>query len=481
MHMFLSQSFVSWHGFEAMVADAKSSGRESKYDTLDFMLSCLSDLAECVHVFQPDFRQYSLFGRASLASLCLDQFNSEPVKSQVVQRSQAIEGANYVRCSTLSAQGRIALSFQDGKLQVTQFYLEGISRSLSPISVWDIKSVPPFVWLEFVSDDKRLVGEDVNGMVWLFDDSRVIDSFGPLPAPGPRSFGLASPNGTSVVRVPFKSLANKPTPPWYEQMVLLDIIENHIVSRQLASPTKVKGPQSLNILPRSLGFSPDGKHVGTFDDSFAHIWSTQSGDHRKQWNRTSNLEELIVNPVIQASIAQVQDLRFESAQGQEGSASAIAIDATLVFELSSIDDEHYQPMLTSSVFVRAIASDDAQGRSDGIEDSNTGNRSGGSEHAMSEANDRVWMDMSRQCPGGTIFMHPKSNTLYSNGRMAVASSLMHNLFQYDENINPNDRIRAADGITILLGGGPRILSPGADDGDELILFPPVLADILSWR
>ncbi|KAF7979092.1 hypothetical protein HWV62_43608 [Athelia sp. TMB] len=446
MYGVLLESFGSWQGYEGLLSD--SSRQQSNAFLL--MQSRLYDLVERVRQVQPHFKPHSLFGRASLKYPFQPALASEPVVSNV-DWSAADE--SYVRCSTLSPQGRLALSFLNGSLQVSDLYFtKPLGWHLVPAPRWSAASLPPYVWFEFIMDGRRLVGEDVDGMVWVLDESGVVNTFGPLPAPGPRTNAVASQDGMYLVRAPSQHRSYQSFS-WYNQMVLLQIVGNEISWRTLASPTDVGEFPLLGCIPMSLGFSPDGKHVGAFDERVAHIWSVHSAHHVESWDNSS-ASDLIVNP-----ITPIHDVAFEAQHSSTCTAASEAptlVTKTLVYDITEIKDSSLLPRdMDSYVFVRSIAD-----------------------------KDRAWSTFSHICPDGTMFMHWKTGVIYNNGWQTPPL--------YAHGINPNERMRimiycVAENpermrtikyaCNLLIGGWPKI---NGDDEDADILFPPVFASVPRW-
>ncbi|KAF7971625.1 hypothetical protein HWV62_20736 [Athelia sp. TMB] len=450
-HSVLLEAFGSWQGFEGLLPD--SSGQQSA--TVVPMQSRLCDLVERVRQVQPDFKPHSLFHRASLKYPCPPALASETVVSNGIE---CADNGRYVQCSTISPQGRLALSFLDGSLQISNLHDSGgWGRHPVPASGWNTASLPAYVWLEFIVDGKRLIGEDVDGMVWVLDESGVINTFGPLPAPGPRTNAVASQDGMYLVRAPSQHQSHQSFS-WYNQMVLLEIVGDEISWRTLASPTDVGEFPLLECIPRSLGFSPDGKFVGAFDERVAHIWSVHSAHHVERWGIPST-SKLIVNPWPRDTAIKPKPYGFrivQPSQGGESSETPISVGDTLVCDIASIDDTRFLPRdIDSYVFVQSTAD---EGDS--------------------------WLTFSRMCPDGTMFVHPKTGSIYRDGWQSPK------LFVHV--ISPNERVRifkwpvpSQDPLAptkywccILIGGCPKMIHE--DDKDANILFPSVFAMGPYW-
>ncbi|KAF7979091.1 hypothetical protein HWV62_43606 [Athelia sp. TMB] len=464
MHGVLSKAFAHWK-FEAITVASENASSDAGEDnsaggegsiisrdtmtanlqevqtcTLVAMLTRLSSLAERIRVFKPDFKPYSLFGRVSL-----DYSHSPELSPNIAERDQTTEKNSHVRCCTLSLQGRLALSQLDGGLQISQFRHAEDSFDLFPVPGWATNSLPSFVWLEFVANDQQLIGEDVHGIVWLLGENQIIDKFGPLPAPGPRSCAAASPNGMHVVRASYQPQDHQAFP-WYSRMILLDIGDNHISLRAMTSPmgTAIGGSQCLNINPRTLGFSPDGKHVGAFDDSVAHIWSVESAHHLEQYDIVPG-SQWIINPARKLTVLQRLTVESQPNSSLEALEPSKFIHNHLVYDISEdIDIVDALAIIDSSVFV-------------------TGDW------------EKVYS--TRHFPPDTAFIYP-------NGLMICHLAVSDPEFSFVANAihgNPSGRFSMLhlvnrDGhFNLIIGGGTGVITEG--DQDEVIFFPPVITPI----
>ncbi|KAF7970392.1 hypothetical protein HWV62_24262 [Athelia sp. TMB] len=469
IHGVLSEAFAHWPFEAAAAASEVASGdgmegsnvdgssmdensviaalRRTQSCTLVVMLAQLSSLAERIRVYQPNFKPCSLFGRVSLGYP-----RSLELIPNIVERDQTTKKNGYVRCCTLSPQGRLALSQIDGGLQLSQFRPVDDSFNLFPIPGWSTNSLPSFVWLEFVANDQQLIGEDIHGIVWLLNETQIIDKFGPLPAPGPRSCAAASPNGMHVFRASFL-LQGDQALPWYDRMVLLDIINDRISLRALPSPeaTAIKVSQHLNINPRSLGFSPDGKHVGAFDDLVAHIWSVESAHHLQRCDIVPG-SEWIVNPARKLTILQHPTSESQPISSLEASEPLISADKPLVYDLSKgdIDIADAPAVIHSSVFVTSNWEEQKVGP-------------------------------TQSFPKSTVFMHP-------NGLMVchLHYGTFTPQFTFVANgihDNPIGRVHVlhllnGDHFNLMIGGGTGVITEGGHD--EIVLFPPVIMPIAKY-
>ncbi|KAF7979095.1 hypothetical protein HWV62_43614 [Athelia sp. TMB] len=451
-HDVLLGAFGSWQGFEGLLAD--SSGQQST--TVVPMQSRLCDLVERVRQIRPDFKPHSLFSRASLKYPCPPALASETVVSD---GTWCADNGRYVRCSTISSQGRLALSSLDGSLRVSNLQdSAGWGDGMHPVPAagWDTASLPAYVWLEFIVDGKRLIGEDADGMVWVLDESGVINTFGPLPAPGPRTSAVASQDGMYLVRAPSQHRSYQSFS-WYNQMVLLQIVGDEISWRTLASPTDVGDFPFLECIPRSLGFSPDGKHVGAFDERVAHIWSVPSAHHVQRWGIPS-ASKLIVNPWPRDTTIKPKLYGFrivQPSQGGESSEASISVGNTLVCDIANIDDNRFLPRdIDSYVFVQSTAD---EGDS--------------------------WLTFSRMCPNGTMFVHPITGAIYRDGWQSP--KLFVHVVSPNERVHIFKWIRSQDPLApakywccVLNGGYLKMIHE--DEEGANILFPPIFARVPNW-
>lgn len=190
----------------------------------------------------------------------------------------------FVQRSALSANGLlVALSYRNGGLEVVHSALGERAWWSAPDLHCNDQHLPPLVWLEFVQEDSRVIGEDEAGTLWLLDEDKVVNIYQSLPFPGPECFAGVSPDRSQLVRASFQSSATF----WPHNLVLIELKDDAITLRHLASPqTDINS--SSQFQPRSLGFSPDGTQVGGFDEQEAHIWSTVTTAHVHSYEVTEH-------------------------------------------------------------------------------------------------------------------------------------------------------------------------------------------------
>ncbi|KAF7964593.1 hypothetical protein HWV62_5099, partial [Athelia sp. TMB] len=236
------------------------SGGQSEYHSLSFLPAFFTELGAEIRGIGENIEPFSLF-KISLPG---------------VVRGEGGPNLAYAHRSALSAQGHlVAMSFLDGGLDVVDSYTGDSRWNLEPTLSWNLHALPPLVWLEFVQDDSWVLGEDGNGRVWLIGQKGVLDVTEPLPSPGPQAVAAISPDGCQAIRTSCQPRGL----PWEQQMILLDVSGGRISSRPLAYPPTSRESEGRILVPRSLGFSPDGIHVGAFDDAAAHIWSVTAADY----------------------------------------------------------------------------------------------------------------------------------------------------------------------------------------------------------
>ncbi|KAF7976843.1 hypothetical protein HWV62_5544 [Athelia sp. TMB] len=194
----------------------------------------------------------------------------------VDSRGEAGPTDAYAHRSALSTQGHIfAMSFLDGRVDVFDSYTGESIWHLGPALSWESGTLSPLVWLQFVQGDSKILGEEETGRIWLIDRTGVLDVTDPLPSPGPQAVAAVSPDGLYAVRTSCQPGGL----PWEQQMTLLDVLGGRISSRYLVCPPLSRESEGRILVPRSLGFSPDGACVGAFDGATVHIWSATTADY----------------------------------------------------------------------------------------------------------------------------------------------------------------------------------------------------------
>lgn len=233
----------------------------SSYHSLSFITSFFKELNSRLRPIGENIELFSLF-KISLPDVGF--------------RGEAGSGGAYAHRSALSVKGDlVAISFIDGRIDVVDSGTGESTWNLEPTLSWKSHALPPLVWLEFVRGDSQLLGEDGKGRIWLIGRAGVLDVTNPFPSPGPQAAGAVAPDGCHAVRASCQPGGQ----PWEQQMYLLDFERDRISSQYLACPTTSRESEGHILVPRSLGFSPDGLYVGAFDDAAAHIWSATGADY----------------------------------------------------------------------------------------------------------------------------------------------------------------------------------------------------------
>lgn len=182
----------------------------------------------------------------------------------------------YAQRSAISIRGTlVATSFVDGRIEIVDAYTGECVWNLERAFSSESSALPPLVWLEFVVDDSQVLGEDGDGRVWLLSKKGVLDVTASLPSPGPQAIAAISPSGCCAIR----TSCQPEGPHWERQMTILNVSRGRISLQSLAVPPTSTGLERRVVVPRSLGFSPDGAYVGAFDDTTAHIWSATTTEY----------------------------------------------------------------------------------------------------------------------------------------------------------------------------------------------------------
>ncbi|KAF7976844.1 hypothetical protein HWV62_5546 [Athelia sp. TMB] len=265
--------------------------KDAETYSLSFIPSFFTELSGSIRKLGQNIEPFSLF-KISLPH---------------VDRGEAGPKAAYAHRTALSIQGHIvAMSFLDGRFDVVDSYTGESTWDLEPTLFWKSHPLPPLVWLEFVQDDSLVLGEDRSGRVWLIGRAGVLDATDPLPSPGSQAVAAISLDGRSAIRTSCQPDGG----PWEQQMILLSVSGGRIFSQPLACPPTSKKSDRRIVVPRSLGFSPDGKHVGGFDDTTAHIWSAMTGGYLEMHTVTRGDFWTLNRWVDRQGIASLESLSF---------------------------------------------------------------------------------------------------------------------------------------------------------------------------
>lgn len=185
-----------------------------------------------------------------------------------------------IQSGALSKDGEVAgISLPSRKLRVVESRTGRELWTLEPSTQWQSKLLPSFLWLEFVLDESHIVGEDMEGMVWLLSPDGVVDVKGPLSHAGEDYKTAVSPGGSQVVRATVWSSEEH----WSTLLVLIDIAPSQLTLLMRPLEAVPRAVSEANPTPffikSSLAFSPNGMNVGAFDAEKAHVWSTRDGAH----------------------------------------------------------------------------------------------------------------------------------------------------------------------------------------------------------